>query len=212
MLLRCTVHLAAFCGLRWGEIMGLTVSALDLDGRAVHVWHSLTEWDELKGPKTRAGIRDVPVPQHLTVMLSDWLDRHYIDNDRGLVFRTPSGKRISAANFHAEYWQPLLARAGLLRDTDNLHFHALRHFAASWMIQNALSLPEVASLLGHKKFDLTLQVYAHPISGGRQRSEAMDRMAASLLESPLLTGGEQLDLEAPHQLGAKKKPKEILSP
>jgi integrase len=205
MLLQCAVHLAAFCGLRWGEIMGLTISAVDLGGRTVHVWHNLTDYDELKGPKTPAGIRDVPMPQHLRVMLSRWLDRHYVENDRGLVFRTPNGKRIRYANFHAGNWQPLLARAGLLRDTDNLHFHALRHFAASWMIENALPLTEVASLLGHKKFDMTLQVYAHPISGGLARSEAMDQMAAKLLEGPLTDGDRADDFGTALAAGSQKK-------
>ena len=49
-----------------------------------------------------------------------------------------------------------LRAVGLLH-AEQLHFHALRHFAASWMIENGLPLPEVASLLGHSKFDTTLQ-------------------------------------------------------
>jgi integrase len=76
----------------------------------------------------------------------------------------------------------LLAHAGLIRKGDNLHFRALRHFAASCMIENGWPLMDVASLLGHSKFDMTLRVYAHPIvGGGNQRSEAMERMAAKLL-------------------------------
>jgi integrase len=203
-LLRCAVHLAAFCGLRWGEIMGLTRAAVDLDGRLIKVRHSLTDWDELKSPKTPAGVRDVPMPCHLRDMLRDWLARFYVENPRDLVFCTSSGGRVSAANFHAEFWRPLLARAGLIRDGNNLHFHALRHFAASWMLENGLPLMDVASLLGHKKFDVTLQVYAHPIIGGSRRSEAIDRMAAELLRplspkvdeyDPSRTSGSSQDMQ-----------------
>ena len=61
-----------------------------------------------------------------------------------------------------------------------MHFHALRHFAASMMVDHGLPLTEVALLLGHSTFDMTLQVYAHPIAGGNRRSEAMQKIAAAL--------------------------------
>lgn len=178
-LLRFAVHLAACCGLRWGEIMGLTRPAIDHGGNMIMVRHSMTDWDELKAPKTPAGVRDVPMPRHLRDMLDDWLARFHVENSRDLVFCTSSGGRIIYAHFH-KGWRFLLARAGLVRDGNNLHFHALRHFAASWMIAIGWPLMDVASVLGHSKFDMTLRVYAHPIVGGNRRSEAMERMAAKL--------------------------------
>lgn len=181
-IMRCAVHLAAFCGLRYGEIMGLTVDNVDLEGRVLKVRHSLTAWGELKSPKTAAGRRDVPLPPHLTVMLKDWMQDFYLPNERGLIFRTDQGGDMACTNFHKFCWKPLLSRANLsAADGDQYHFHALRHFAASWMIENGLPLTDVASLLGHRKFDTTLQIYAHPIVGGNRRHDTMERMAARLL-------------------------------
>lgn len=179
-LLTCYVHLAAFCGLRLGEINGLTIENVDLKARVVRVRHSLTAWDELKGPKTEAGVRDVPLPLHLAGLLREWVARRYVPNARNLLFRTPAGGRIDNGNLSA-MWRGLLDRAGLLAEGEGFHFHALRHFAASWMIENRLGLTEVASLLGHEKFDMTLQVYAHPIVGGHARHQAMDAMSGALL-------------------------------
>ncbi len=183
-ILRCAVHLAAFCGLRYGEIMGLTVANLDLDAQVIQVRHSLNVFGELKGPKTAAGRRDVPIPAHAAAMLREWLQTYFIPNERGLVFRTEGGGDMAATNFHKFCWKPLLHRAGLWNeDGDQFHFHALRHFAASFMIQNGLPITDVASMLGHRKFDTTLQIYAHPIVGGNRRLETAETMARQLLVS-----------------------------
>lgn len=188
-MMRCFLHVAAFCGLRYGEIAGLTVRHVRFDRGIIEVRHSLDEFDTLKGPKTRAGVRDVPMPSHLVEILREWLARWYVKNDRELLFRTRlsrGGQRggfIHPRSFRNSYWYPLLKAAGLETEItgDLYHFHALRHFASSWMIANQLPVMDVASLLGHRKFDTTLQIYAHPIVGGSQRSEVFQSMADRLL-------------------------------
>ena len=52
------------------------------------------------------------------------------------------------------------------------------------MIENEMRLPDVASLLGHKRFDMTLQVYAHPIVGGGRHHVGMEKMTTDLLALP----------------------------
>ncbi|RSU58918.1 hypothetical protein BRX36_19835 [Sphingomonas sp. S-NIH.Pt1_0416] len=181
-MMRCMVHLGTFCGLRKGEMLGLTLANVDVAGRRIQVRHSLTQYDELKGPKTAAGIRDVPLPASVAALLGDWIDRHYVENDRGLIFRGTKGQPINPATFH-EAWLLLLNSAGLGHACKPFHFHALRHFASSWMIENGVSLTDVAGLLGHSTFDVTLQVYAHPVLKPAMRLEKMERMVA-LLPAP----------------------------
>lgn len=183
-LMRAFIHVAAFCGLRKGEIAGLTVEALDFEKRFIRVRHSLTDWDELKGPKTKAGIRDVPMPLHVAQILREWLDTYFVPNPRNLIFRSEKGARpLNHGNFICHSWWPLLRRAGLDKCPKEgwHHFHALRHFASSHMIDSHLPLTDVAALLGHEKFDMTLQVYAHPIVPGHKRLEIMDRMAQDMM-------------------------------
>ena len=42
-------------------------------------------------------------------------------------------------------------------------------------------MPDVANMMGHKRFDMTLQVYAHPVIRGTHRHYSMTKMAAALL-------------------------------
>lgn len=180
-VLACFVHIAAFSGLRFGEIAGLTVANVDFEGRTLRVRHSLTFTDKLKGPKTRAGLRDVPMPRAVADMLRSYVVTHHKPNDRALIFRSRTGEAFSASLFHTNYWRPLLTRTGLDDGTKQRHhFHALRHFAASMMIDHGLTMPTVAGLMGHNAFDMTLQVYAHEIVRGGQQHDAIDRISASL--------------------------------
>lgn len=183
-MLRCVVHLAAFCGLRYGEIFGLKAGHVRHDKGVIEIRHSLTDWDELKGPKTAAGVRDVPMPRHLATMLLEWSKRWAYPDDRDLLFRvgTPAApKRLQGCNFHTAHWRKLLDRAGLANPTDHLHFHALRHFAASWWIMSGIPLTDVAALMGHSRVDVTLQIYAHALIGGTRRAELFEGMAITLL-------------------------------
>jgi len=179
-VLRCAIHIAAFCGLRFGEIMGLTLDAIDMEGGFIRVRNNLTAWDEHKGTKTRAGVRDVPMPPHIGQMILEHAEQFPSADPRGLVFRSAAGTAIQASAFHRDRWRPLLKKAGVAQDGKRLHFHALRHFAASSYIDQGLPLTDVTSLIGHSAFDMTLQVYAHPIVGGNRRSEAVNRMATQL--------------------------------
>jgi len=178
-MLACMVHLAGCCGLRSGEIRALDLDHLDLDAGEVRVRRSVTEYREIKGPKTPAGNRNVPLPAHLVAMLRDWLDNHYKPCPDRLVF-TFDGKRTISHSTLNHRWLSLLDRCGLAKEGDQFHFHALRHFAASWWIENGLSLPEVAQMLGHSKVDMTLTIYAHSLVRPHARREMMQAMATRL--------------------------------
>ncbi|TNC07109.1 site-specific integrase [Methylobacterium terricola] len=180
LLLRCTVHLAVFCGLRFGEIMGLTRENVDFVNGVIRVRHSLTKDDVLKAPKTAAGVRDVPLPHHVAYLIQNWMDVHRRQEPRGLIFRMLDGAMIEHTN-HRDLWLGLLERAGVScdvgADRDVFHFHALRHFNASLLVQMGMPVTDVAQMLGHEKFDTTLQTYAHPMVGAVRRHEAFEQMA-----------------------------------
>jgi len=68
------------------------------------------------------------------------------------------GERIFATNYEAlkSAWQRLLKRAGI----SDLRFHDLRHEATSRFFEMGLTVPEVASITGHKTPTMLLR-YAH---------------------------------------------------
>lgn len=189
-MMRCLVNLGAFCGLRMGELLGLTRDHVDLDQRVIRVRHSLTQYGLLKGPKTRAGVRDVPLPGHVAVLVADWIATWFVPNERDLIFRTQTGGAIAAQNYRVS-WHALLRRAGLHHEDDPHHFHALRHFTTSWMLANNLPLPDIAQLLGHESFDVTLQVYAHPVVAPHMRHDAIERMVTQLPAAPDATAPQR---------------------
>jgi len=178
---RCTVYLAAFCGLRLGEVLALTWEQIDFTGSTIRVRHSLDAFDTIKAPKTKAGNRDVPMPKMLVDELEAWRP-HVAPEPRGLIFRTKSGAKLTTASFHRHYWQRALEDAGLGPDAKGrrFHYHALRHFAASMMIAGRVPMPDVARILGHASFDVTLQVYAHPVLDGTQQHAAIEAMTVAL--------------------------------
>ncbi|ARW09967.1 tyrosine-type recombinase/integrase [Acetobacter ascendens] len=189
--LRIFVHSAVFCGLRFGEISGITVQNVDLQNGILRIRNSLTSLNELKGPKTRAGFRDVPMPQHVRALFTDWLDHHLIPDNRNLLFcktqrskmhdKTGS-KGITRADMH-EVWRNLLIRAGLETEKKgpSYHFHALRHFAASAMVGGGMPVTDVAKLLGHASFDMTLQRYAHPLLTEHKQQAEIQKIASLML-------------------------------
>lgn len=194
-MFRCFVYIAAFCGLRFGEIVALVPANVDLEKRVIRVRHSMTEYDEIKPPKTKAGIRNVPMPTVVAEIVEAYLQDHYPfhrkADDRDLIFRSATGKRIYPELFHSIYWRPLLRAVGLEKEGDRqtYHFHALRHFAASLMIEHGLKMPVVAALMGHARYDMTLQVYAHSISASDDHQHlAIESMAGIVVSETARRG------------------------
>lgn len=182
---RAFVYLACLCGLRLGEIRALSRRHVDFARGIIEVRASMTDRFEMKGPKTRAGIRDVPMPAIVAAVLREAVENCYVDNKEELIFTTSSGCGISTGSFRNEMWYPLLRRAGLYMQGDKqMHFHALRHFYCSMLMHGGVGPSDMAALAGHSNFDVTLQVYAHPVLKGAARAEPSERLAALLLPPP----------------------------
>jgi integrase len=89
---RAAVLLAAWCGLRRGEVLGLRTSDVDLDAGTVTVRHNRVELLESPvafdaDPKTDAGKRTVSIPPHVLPVLEEHMatwagpDRAFIGRD-----------------------------------------------------------------------------------------------------------------------------------
>jgi len=95
--LRLAVLLAAWGGLRYGELAGLRRSDLDLSGTypVVRVARSVSfapgQDVRVKAPKTAAGVRTVALPSWLKPMISQHLLAYAQAGDNGLVFASANG-------------------------------------------------------------------------------------------------------------------------
>jgi integrase len=77
--LSSTVYLAAGCGLRLGEILGLEVGDLDLEGRELHIRRQLKVLKRRQpylGPvKTKTSVRTIELPDVVAAALTRHLAR-----------------------------------------------------------------------------------------------------------------------------------------
>ena len=148
----------AYCGLRWGEAIGLRVSDLNMLRRRIHVNQSAVEVDgviHVGAPKSWEK-RTVPFPTFLAAPLAELCEGK---TSAALVFAGPRGeflRRPKTSDGTSSWLLAALESAGLERLTP----HDLRHTAASLAIASGANVKAVQRMLGHKSAAMTLDTYA----------------------------------------------------
>jgi integrase len=166
-MLEVPALVALFTGMRRGEVLALDWGNVDLDNEIIHVRRSLEETKaglRFKGPKSKAGIRDIKLPAILVDALQAHrkreLERRFALGqgkltDNALVFPNFDGSPQSPNCFGAA-WSKLQAELGL-----KVSFHGLRHTHASQLIHEGVDVVMISKRLGHSSPAITLQIYAH---------------------------------------------------
>jgi integrase len=96
----------------------------------------------------------------------------YVGRSRARL-REPRRRSIERQNFVHRSFKPLLKRAGL----PDIHFHALRHTAASSLLTEGVHPKIVQDWLGHATIGATMDVYSHVTPGlQRDAAERLDRL------------------------------------
>ena len=160
---------ALYSGMRRGELLALRWSNVDLDAKVIRVRESLEETEaggrRFKAPKTKAGRRDITLPDIIVATLRDHrrqqlelrvaLGLGKLPED-ALVFPSLAGGPPSP-NAVTKDWAAHAARLGV----PDVTFHALRHTHASQLIDEGVDIVTISKRLGHAKPNVTLGVYAH---------------------------------------------------
>jgi integrase len=156
---RVLVLVAAYGGLRIGELAGLRRRRVDLLRGTVEVAEIVTEAGgvlRFGPPKTRAGRRTVGLPRAVVEELTAHLVRDATDLE-AFVFAAPEGGPLRIHGFRARVWRPATRRAEL----DGLRIHDLRHTAVALWIAVGAGPKEVAARAGHTSVSFTLDRYGH---------------------------------------------------
>ena len=161
---RNLVLLAAYSGLRWGELTGLRIENLDLLRGRVTVAEVLARGEAGRRyvkafPKSAAGRRTVGLPQAVTEGLRTHVETYGV-GEGGLVFSTERGRPLRHADWNEVHFGPAVLRAGLggpARPT----FHSLRHTHAALLIAQGTHAKAVQRRLGHASIRTTLDTYGH---------------------------------------------------
>lgn len=170
---RALILIAAWCGLRWGEVSELRRKDLDLRAMTVRVERAVV-WRKgqptVGVPKSRAGVRTVAMPPNLRPALTRHLKEHAMPGENGLLFPNAA----HTGHLHVNTLSKTYHRARRVAARPDLRVHDLRHSAATMAAQAGATLAELMARMGHSTPKSAL-VYQH-VAEGRDRVIA-DRMA-----------------------------------
>jgi len=178
---RVLVLVAAFIGLRWGELIALRRCDVDLSGGLVHVRRRLAQPDrgglQEGPPKSAAGARTLALPEILVDELRQHIDRYAEPGPEELVFCGPKGAPLRRGNFgRSTKWKEVVAAVGL---PAGFHFHDLRHTGNQLAAASGATTRELMHRMGHGSMRAAL-IYQHATS-------ARDRSIASALSALVAT-------------------------
>jgi integrase len=162
-------------GLKWADVGTdrLRVNQVLVTGLKGGGW-SLTE------PKTHGSRRIVTLPSmaiqalswHRTKQEAERIAAGSRYRTADFVFAGQLGQPLDLKNTTARHFRPLLAEAGLPR----IRVYDLRHTHATLMLSAGVPVKVVSERLGHASAVMTLNVYAHVLSG--QQEDAVTRLEA----------------------------------
>lgn len=160
---RLIVEIAAFTGLRAGELRGLKVQDFNCRARTITVSRNFpTNGVYEDTPKSDAGIRDVDdIFPDLCERIEDYIERAGLrPRDYMLGFKDKDGISRPYAHmmFYSRVFKPAMKELGI-----GGRFHDLRHFHASLCIADGMDLVRLAHRLGHATPSFTLNTYGHLI-------------------------------------------------
>lgn len=157
---RAAVLLAAWCGLRRGEVVGLLVADVDLDAYTVTVRKNRVELDNGDAfdadPKTEAGKRPIAVPPHLMPVLRAHM-KQWAGKERLFVGRTGVPMRGNAIS-------QAFIRARVKVGMEGFTFHDLRHTGQTLAAATGATLKDLMKRLGHASPAAAYR-YMHAVDG-----------------------------------------------
>jgi integrase len=166
------IRLAIYTGLRLGELLGLRWCDLDFEAAVLHVRQQWTRVSELAPPKTKKGVRRVPLSADLVAFLRKHKLASKFSTDEDFVFASKTGGPLAHRNVQRRAWEPVRKLAEL---PDHVTFHDLRHAFASVAASREVPVTVLSGIMGHSDVGVTQRVYIHLF--GREHAEEAFRKA-----------------------------------
>lgn len=175
---QAAIALAAICGLRRGECLGLKWSKIDFDNQSITIDEQIIEIHHkvhFSTPKSSESIRTIHAPTEVFDILKqrkedlaqhkEWLGSSY--NDQDLVICRGDGSPIRPGNFTRGF-KDFLSRHSMR----SIRFHDLRHSCASLMLQSGVAMKTASEILGHSSIAITADLYTHVMQKTKEKAAA----------------------------------------
>lgn len=173
---------ALFTGMRSSELRGLSWVHVDFDKGLISIKQRADRYNAIGVPKSRAGIRTIPMSPLVASTLLDWKTR-CPKGELNLVFPNGAGNVEGHANIYHRIFKPLMIACDIV-DTDGkpkFGFHSLRHAAASLFIEQGWTPKKIQVLLGHSSINMTFDVYGHLFHNPEEDIAQMAKLENDLL-------------------------------
>lgn len=180
-----TIQQAAFyslaidAGARKAELCGLKWPDLDVEKKTLSIVRQLVKVGKaeqlpLFGPPKNGKSRLIDLDERTIELLR----RHKAQQaaqrlllgtsyqDHGLIFARDFGRPLTMNNLGEREFARLIEAAKVKRIT----FHGLRHTCATLLLQAGVPVKVVSERLGHKRIEITLNVYAHALPSMQQEA------------------------------------------
>jgi integrase len=172
---RLFCELLLYCGLRWEEAGALDRDHVNVRRQLLHIGPVLERDGTVRPyPKSPAGVRDVPVDDHVWPKL-----RQHVLTVTGLLFTSQRGRRrgepvgtLHYSSWHRRVWQrglvevtergsrgAILATRTVLEDPQPTP-HDLRHTYGTRLGEQKVPAHEIMALMGHETLE-SAQRYLH---------------------------------------------------
>lgn len=179
------VTLAAWSGLRYGELFALARRHVNLERGTVHVERALLcvsgQPIRFGSTKTVKSNRTVHLPGFVLEVLTSHLEQHTPAHPDALLFAMPDGSPVTSARLSF-----LFRRARAVIGREDLTWHDLRHTGATLAYRAGASVPEVQARLGHTTMRAAM-IYAHAADDSDQLiAQRLDAMFAPTSSAPRL--------------------------
>jgi len=182
--IKAGILLSLHTGIRIGELCALRWSDVDLDEQTVHIERTMqriqisTKENSsfktkviISSPKSKKSIRNIPIPNFLTAILSK------IKSNSSSFFLTGSSKHMEPRVLHNHFKKCLIERG-----IGDYHFHTLRHTFATDYVEAGFDVKSLSEILGHSCVKITLERYVH--SSVELKRTNIEKLVGIIIYSP----------------------------
>ncbi|MDE8082527.1 site-specific integrase [Erysipelothrix rhusiopathiae] len=180
---RLQFNVLFYTGIRVGELIAVRLKNINFEQGHIEIRHS-AQYENGKyiftKPKTKKSERVVTIPQFLTQMIENYVDRYYFIDMEEQVFMT-NKSRLSRE----------LEKYAKIANVKRIRIHDLRHSHASLLIEQGIQPNIVQDRLGHEKIETTLRTYSHLYPNKQYHlASFLDQIASNDLNNTLSSNNQ----------------------